>query len=327
MASLTAHLTDSGDHGRLGFHPSCPACRQQRLFGSLPSDALISRRAQAALASGVLALSAAGPSAALAQEPDQQVEGTPGAEQAPGEGGADSSPLLEAPAEGPDVDRTLPLADPSDSELTEDVPIETEPVDSPSPPAAPSPQPEAKRDPKPTADQLEPETGPHPTSPASPAESPVLVESPREARPPGASNDSPAALRDDPGPEALQLEQTAETGPRDHSAPETPLTEAAPVAPIAPQAAVVPGPAAETAPTSVSTAAPPKAEPASARSGRFLVVQPGDSLWSIAKRTLGPNASPAKIAREVNRLWRLNSGQIGTGSPDLLMVGTKLRLR
>lgn len=320
MASLTAHLTDNGDHGRLGFHPGCPACRDQRLFGSLSSDAVISRRTRAALASGVLALSAAGPSVALAQEPDQQVDGAPGAEQATGGGGADSSPLVEAPAEDPDGDRTLTLADPSDSELTEDIPIETEPVESPGPPAVPSP--EAKDDPKPTSEQLQPEIGPRPTSPASPTESPVLVEAPPEAAPAG-----PAPLPDDPGPEALQPEQTAETGPRDHSVPETPLTEAAPAAPIAARAIVDPAPATETALTSVSSAAPPNAEPASARSGRFLLVQPGDSLWSIAKRALGPDASSAKIAREVNRLWQLNSDQIGTGSPDLITVGTKLRLR
>lgn len=317
MASLTAHLTDNGDHGRLGFHPSCPSCRRQRLFGSLSSEAVFSRRTRAALASGVLAMSAAGPSAALAQEPDQQLEGAPGAEQATGE--VDSSPLFEAPAENPDGDRTLTLADPSDSELTEDVPIETEPVEAPSPPAVPSP--EAKDDPKPTSDQLQPEIGPRPTRPASPTESPVLVEAP-----PGAAPAGPAPLTDDPGPEALQPEQTAETGPRDHSAPETPLTEAAPAAAIADQAIVVSAPA-ETALTSVSSAAPPNAEPASAQRGRFFVVQPGDSLWSIAKRTLSPDASSAKIAREVNRLWLLNSDQIGTGSPDLLMVGTKLRLR
>ena len=42
---------------------------------------------------------------------------------------------------------------------------------------------------------------------------------------------------------------------------------------------------------------------------------------------LGDDASVAKIAREVNRLWELNSDRIGTGDPDLLMVGTKLVLR
>jgi nucleoid-associated protein YgaU len=56
-------------------------------------------------------------------------------------------------------------------------------------------------------------------------------------------------------------------------------------------------------------------------------VRPGDSLWSIARRLLGPDASAGRIAREVNRLWELNRERIATGDPDLLMVGTKLRLR
>lgn len=320
MASLTAHLTESGDHGRLGFHPSCPACRQQRLFGSLSSDAVISRRAQAALASGVLALSAAGPSAAYAQEPDQQVEGTPGAGEGTDEDVADSSIVVEAPTDDPNVDRTFPPADPGDSELQEEVPIETEPIEAPSPPALPRSEAEARTDPKPTSDPLLPETAPPATSPGSPAESPVLVESPLEETPPEAPNDSLPGLRDQP-------EQTAETRPRDYSAPEASPARATPSAPIAPRASAKPGPVAGAALTSELSAATPNPEPASTRGDRFLVVQPGDSLWSIAKRALGRDASPAKIAREVNRLWQLNSGQIGTGSPDLLLVGTKLKLR
>ncbi len=57
------------------------------------------------------------------------------------------------------------------------------------------------------------------------------------------------------------------------------------------------------------------------------MVQRGESLWSIASDLLGHQASPARIAREVNRLWKLNSSRIGTGTPDLLMVGTRLTLR
>jgi nucleoid-associated protein YgaU len=60
---------------------------------------------------------------------------------------------------------------------------------------------------------------------------------------------------------------------------------------------------------------------------RFYVVQPGDSLWSIAKRLLGGDPSAGRIAREVNRLWTLNRSRIATGDPNLLMVGTRLELR
>jgi resuscitation-promoting factor RpfA len=65
----------------------------------------------------------------------------------------------------------------------------------------------------------------------------------------------------------------------------------------------------------------------SLRNAARYVVQPGDSLWSIAQRLIGAEASPAKIAREVHRLWSLNEERIATGDPDLLMVGTSLRLR
>ena len=60
---------------------------------------------------------------------------------------------------------------------------------------------------------------------------------------------------------------------------------------------------------------------------RFHIVQPGESLWSIAEKLLGPTATTAQIAREVDRLWKLNKDRLGTGSPDLLIVGAKLRLR
>ena len=53
----------------------------------------------------------------------------------------------------------------------------------------------------------------------------------------------------------------------------------------------------------------------------------GESLWSIASDLLGPSASPARIAGEVHRLWQLNRERIATGNPDLLMVGTTLRLQ
>ena len=63
-----------------------------------------------------------------------------------------------------------------------------------------------------------------------------------------------------------------------------------------------------------------------ARDARVHVVEPGESLWTIAEDLLGPGAPAARIAREVQRLWSLNEARIGTGDPDLLMVGTELRL-
>lgn len=44
-------------------------------------------------------------------------------------------------------------------------------------------------------------------------------------------------------------------------------------------------------------------------------------------RAVLAGAGNAKIAQEVQRLWRLNASRIGTGDPDLLPVGIVLRLR
>jgi len=65
--------------------------------------------------------------------------------------------------------------------------------------------------------------------------------------------------------------------------------------------------------------------PAQRRTGT-RTVRHGDSMWSIAKDTLGGNASGPAVAREVERLWRLNAAEIGTDDPNLIFPGTKLRL-
>ncbi len=104
----------------------------------------------------------------------------------------------------------------------------------------------------------------------------------------------------------------------------------------APQAArPAPAPAGSTSPAPAQSASRPtgrvsRSNPASpARtetSGSTYTVRAGDSLWSIASAVLGPHATPAQIAREVHRLWRLNAAAIGTGDPNLLGIGVKLRL-
>ena len=47
------------------------------------------------------------------------------------------------------------------------------------------------------------------------------------------------------------------------------------------------------------------------------VVQTGDSLWSISQQWLGPNATPAQIADEVERIYALNQDQI-ENNPNFL---------
>ncbi|HVK30074.1 MAG TPA: LysM domain-containing protein, partial [Nocardioides sp.] len=54
-------------------------------------------------------------------------------------------------------------------------------------------------------------------------------------------------------------------------------------------------------------------------------VRPGDSLWAIAARTLGPDASAADISSYWHRVHALNAAAIGA-DPDLLHPGQQLRL-
>jgi len=66
---------------------------------------------------------------------------------------------------------------------------------------------------------------------------------------------------------------------------------------------------------------------AGALKGGTYVVQPGDSLWAIAGKNLGGSPSNAQLAKEVQRLWDLNGVSIGTGNPDLIYPGQRLKLR
>ena len=81
-------------------------------------------------------------------------------------------------------------------------------------------------------------------------------------------------------------------------------------------------------PAVLSTPAPePRPVSGSATTARFHVVQPSESLWSIAAGLLEPGASAARVARQVHRLWKLNAIRIGTDDPDMLPAGVRLRLK
>jgi hypothetical protein len=54
-----------------------------------------------------------------------------------------------------------------------------------------------------------------------------------------------------------------------------------------------------------------------------VVVRRGDTLWSIAARHLGPDATDAEIAEQWPRWWQANRGRIGD-DPDLLLPGQVL---
>lgn len=56
-----------------------------------------------------------------------------------------------------------------------------------------------------------------------------------------------------------------------------------------------------------------------------LVVEPGDSLWSISEEHIGPGATPKQIAYEVERTFDLNRGRIGE-DPNLIFPGQEFVL-
>lgn len=79
-------------------------------------------------------------------------------------------------------------------------------------------------------------------------------------------------------------------------------------------------------PNTAEVVAPSPARAPSVKGDRHTVRE-GESLWAIAQAMLGADAGPGEVARQVNRLWKLNDSRIATGDPDLLMIGTDLRLR
>jgi hypothetical protein len=327
MGSLTAHLRLTENHGRLPFHPECPVCRRERLSGALAADGLLTRRAQAAIVAGVLAASPGAPAAVSAQETDQQTEGSVAPEQVaegdraqtpgfdPG-GGSTDLPFEAPPApqtgvapaddsdpleQEPVTDVAAPVADPGDDLGAADAPQLMPPATEM--PATPPAQP---RDSAPANTTPQADSAPDPPT-GAPLQEPARETTPVERRKPARDRSSKEARTRDarPVPSA-----THAVGPESLGTPSAPP----PVAIAQVQAAPSPTPAASTG-------------DAATRGERLHVVERGESLWTIARDLLGGDASVAAIAREVSALWERNKTRIGTGDPDLLMVGTRLRLR
>jgi nucleoid-associated protein YgaU len=83
---------------------------------------------------------------------------------------------------------------------------------------------------------------------------------------------------------------------------------------------------ARAAPVAARPSGGSRTPPARPAQGGLHLVQAGDTLWSLAAARLGPGASAAQIAHEVDRLWSLNRDRIASGDPDLIRVGERLRL-
>jgi hypothetical protein len=65
---------------------------------------------------------------------------------------------------------------------------------------------------------------------------------------------------------------------------------------------------------------------ATSSSSGWVTVHPGDSLWAIARHLVGPGADNEAVDRKLVAIWDLNASRIGTGDPNLIFPGTRLRL-
>jgi hypothetical protein len=208
----------------------------------------------------------------------------------------------------------------------EEVEEEVPPVSEGGAPEAPAPAPVAgpeEEAPAPTSEEIPaaPQTGAAPASPAATA--------PPSDTPEGASPSYEIPL--EPVGEAVRNEAIvapATAAPEQHPAKHAsskPVTAAPePSAAASEPAPVEPEP--QPAPTAAAPAASPPVERGGLAGKKSHTVAAGECLWTIAEGYLPPGASNSEIAAEVHRLWVLNAGRIGTGDPDVLLIGTVLRL-
>jgi hypothetical protein len=324
MPSLAAHFQDADAHDRLPFHPCCPICRQTRLTGTIVAGGIVSRRAQALLAAGLLAIPAVAPAAPAAAQ-DQEQEGTAAApESAPSDSagnpdfdpGGEATELPEVPAPVSEIEA------PAEVGTDDTAPVEEAPATNPDEAVVDSGDGSAAL---PVQQPAAPEATASPdTSVTAPTPTQTPTETTNGAAPaPTAAPDAPAPAAAPPTALAPEADERAERTPR--RTPERPARPASGEQRAAPAATVT---AAPPTPTRVVPAAMTASHGDRAKPGdRTHVVLAGESLWAIASDLLGDEATPAQVAREVHRLWQLNRNRIGTGDSDLLMTGTELVLR
>jgi LysM repeat protein len=280
------------------------------------------QRAQATMLSLALVVSATLPAGgAVAQEADQEHEGVAAPEQT-------ASPDSTAdPDFDPGGETALPfdVGAPDSGGEEEDsgdgAPIDTEPVTDPEALAVPLDDPAAMAPdalddgtdvPTPPAEPAPPAPLPPAPAPVQPPAATVPQQTNPDRQPTGDERDTARAKRG-----AARKRQRNRTGQR----PAIQVTIPAPAETPRP---AVPTPVAATAVAPVSSPPPPRERVGPGRA--TYTVQPGDSLWSIASRTLDTSATNAEIVAESNRIYQLNRVRIGP-DPDLLAVGIVLRLR
>ena len=149
----------------------------------------------------------------------------------------------------------------------------------------------------------------------SSARAQVSPPAPAPGAAPGPATSDPATsdpATSDPGPAA------SNPGP---ATPDSAAAAPAPEPPPATTPARMPPPVAP---------AVPAQRPADGRRADAVAytVRKGDALWPIARSQLAPGSSDHEVARKVADLEALNvEGRIGSGDPDVIVAGEKLRLR
>lgn len=270
-------------------------------------------RALAILAIVALLATGVAPGWALAAQADSE-----------GEGQGTTPPRLGNPEIEPGGSETVLEALPGSS-VGEEVegdevvpPVETEPaVETPAPEAVATEE-----------ESVETEVD-------APAPTPAPTPAPASATPEYVPSPPAPTYETAPPPQAQPVENEAIVAPAGSAEPSHTSTDAtqpkvSPPAspPIEEPSAPSPAPT-EPAPTPTVVLAP---DPGARGPGRIpagrtsYTVHPGDCLWSIAAALLPAGADEAQVAAEVARLWHLNAGRIGTGDPNLILVGTVLRL-
>ncbi len=278
-------------------------------------------RSTAALIGALLVFGSLAPPLALAEhESDTEGEGTSSPGSLPGleigvghELGGDETALSEESVgpEESEIEEEAPAPEVEETEL-EGVEI--------------TPTPAAETPPSPEAEVVVPvEEVPPPVTEPPPVEAPSYGV---EASPP---TYEPAPSSPSPIGEAVVQNETI-IGPTPHP-PTLAKKSTHPTASASPEVLAVPEPAPAVPAAPEPSSSPPAVIPAAApdRAGSLAgrkthLVAAGECLWTIAAAYLPPGASNSEIAAVVNRLWRLNAGRIGTGDPDSLPVGVKLRL-
>lgn len=290
MASVRRHLSSLEEHARLPFNRDCPLC-QARLAGVLPAPPLINPRLHAGMLAGALTIGTLLPATeAIGREAparlDMSREGDPPA-------------VLVAPPPSPtDGDagverRRTGAGEPTARQLKPPRVTLDEPVT-----------------PRPGAPRLG-------TSPPGTERAPVG----RAPRQPDPGKETPKS------PSAGVRQGTSGNGSA--ATPANALRAIGPSRrqPLSPEPEGASGISHRHAAGSIN-ASPPRRQsrPERDRGQRVHLIQPGECLWTIAERRLNAGASHADVAQEVERLWVLNAGEVGTGDPNLIYPGQRLRL-